>query len=145
VRASEERIAPLHGRTGVSQLHTIQPPTLSVLSSSMRASHPIDERRRPPNWQVERAASCARHGCLCTSPCELSTHTLAHTQPGATTWHFPSGQIVHTQSYTRPIHDCDKGTTPRVKAPLWTAKSALLNFHVRPSEARRAVDAQETG
>jgi hypothetical protein len=41
------------------------PQTLSAFSSSIRANYPTDERRRPPNRQVERAASCARHRCLC--------------------------------------------------------------------------------
>ena len=56
-----------HGRTGVSQLNTMHPRP-SALSSSMRASHPKDERRLPPNRQVERAASYVRHGCLHVHP-----------------------------------------------------------------------------
>jgi hypothetical protein len=52
-------------------------PTLSALSPSIHADHPIDKRRQPLNRQVERVVSCARHrqvehtvscarhGCLC--------------------------------------------------------------------------------
>ena len=52
----------------------------------------------------------------------VHTHFGAQSQLGTTTWHFPSWQILHALSYNRPIHDCYDSTTPRAKAPIWTAR-----------------------
>ncbi len=61
---------------------------------------------------------------VCTLPCELSTHTLVHTrsQEQARGLFLAGRLYVHTPSYNRHIHDCDEGTTPRVKTPIWTAR-----------------------
>jgi hypothetical protein len=57
------------------------PPTLCV-SSSMRASHPNDERTRPLGRQVARTASCGRRRCaLCLS---VQRHVSYHAPHGET-------------------------------------------------------------
>jgi hypothetical protein len=92
------------------------PPTLSAFSSNMRANHPIDERRLPPNLQVELAASCARHGCLCVH---------RHVNCPRTHWYTHAARNNHMEfslrancaytTYHRPIHDCDQGRGVRCR------------------------------
>jgi hypothetical protein len=43
---------------------------------------------------------------------------------------------VHAPSYNRPIHDCYDSTTPRAKAPIWTARRQPSQL---PHEAVRRV------
>lgn len=62
------------------------PPTLSAISSSVRASPPENERRRPLGRQLARTVSCSRHTCLrehrhVCCPRYICVHTAWRRQP----------------------------------------------------------------
>ena len=80
MRASGEGIAPwLHGRTSVSRLHTMHPkPFLRFPQAYVQITRQTSEGGHRTGKLSVRHHVPARMP-VCTSPCELSTHTLVHT------------------------------------------------------------------
>ena len=78
----------------------------------------------PPREQLYNRYCSNKHTHLCVHR-HVSfprTHWCTH---AARNNHvaFSLRASLHTPSYNRPIHDCDDGTSPRAKTPVWTFRT----------------------